>query len=100
MSENEDAPRIRQGERKRYLKEHPELVPAGKLRRKGLRAPAAALASAVKEPVPRVEGPLPKTIVLDTETTGLRGWSDHLLTVGIVDGEGGGGGQLQGLPAA
>lgn len=194
MCENEDAPRIRQGERKRYLKEHPELVPAGKLRRKGLCAPAealvyncnaheyqpwcdpakavplpdeelerrreasrvaemrrrarlrcpvcgrpaaksvrqarsiclrdglwhewedrvilcpdckrerdearerarrialeerrAALASAAKEPVPRVEGPLPKTIVLDTETTGLRGWSDHLLTVGIVDGEG------------
>lgn len=194
MCQNEDAPRIRQGERKRYLKEHPELVPAGQLRRKGLRAPAAALvyncnaheyqpwcdpakaaplpdeelerrrearrvaemrrrarlrcpvcgrpvaksvrqarsiclrdglwheeddrvilcpdckrerdearerarrialeerraalASAVKESVPRVEEPLPKTIVLDAETTGLRGWSDHLLTVGIVDGEG------------
>ena len=194
MNENEDAPRIRQGERKRYLKEHPELVPAGKLRRKGLRAPAealvyncnaheyqpwcdpakavplpdeelerrrearrgaemrrrarlrcpecgravaetlrearaaclrdglwheggdrvilcpeckrerdetrerahrialeerrAALAAAAKKPVPHVAGPLPKTIVLDTETTGLRGWSDHLLTVGICDGEG------------
>ncbi|WP_418733908.1 exonuclease domain-containing protein [Ellagibacter sp.] len=48
----------------------------------------AALAAAAKEPVPRVEGPLPKTIVLDTETTGLHGWSDHLLTVGIVDGDG------------
>ena len=194
MSENESVPRIRQGERERYLAEHQELVPAGQLRRKGLRAPAealvyncnaheyqpwcdpakavplpdeelerrrearrvaerrrrarlrcpvcgrpvaksvrqarsiclrdglwhewedrvilcpdcrrerdearerarrialeerqAALASAEKEPVPRVEGPLPKTIVLDTETTGLRGWSDHLLTVGVVDGEG------------
>lgn len=194
MCENGDAPRIRQGERERYLKEHPELVPAGRLRRKGLCAPAealvyncnaheyqpwcdpakavplpdeelewrrearrvaemrrrarlrcpacgravaksvrqarsiclrdglwheeddhvilcpeckrerdearerahrialeerrAALAAAEKEPVPHVEGPLPKTIVLDTETTGLRGWSDHLLTVGIVDGDG------------
>ena len=194
MNDNGGAPRIRQGERERYLKEHPELVPAGKLRRKGLRAPAEALvyncnaheyqpwcdpakaaplpdeelerrrearrvaemrrrarlrcpacgrpaaksvrqarsiclrdglwhewedrvilcpeckrerdearerarrialeerraelAAAAKEPVPHVAGPLPKTIVLDTETTGLRGWSDHLLTVGVVDGEG------------
>lgn len=194
MCDNGDAPRIRQGERERYLKEHPELVPAGKLRRKGLRAPVeafvyncnaheyqpwcdpakaaplpaeelewrrearrvaemrrrarlrcpacgrtvaktlrdaratclrdglwhewddrvimcpeckrerdearerarrialedrrAALASAAKEPVPRAKEPLPKIIVLDAETTGLRGWSDHLLTVGIVDGEG------------
>lgn len=48
----------------------------------------AALAAAAKESVPHVAGPLPKTIVLDTETTGLRGWSDHLLTVGICDGEG------------
>ena len=194
MCDNGDAPRIRQGERERYLKEHPELVPAGKLRRKGLCAPAEALvyncnaheyqpwcdpakaallpdeelewrrearrvadrrrrarlrcpacgravaktlrearavclrsglwhewedrvilcpeckrerdearelarrialeerrealAAAAKEPVPRAAGPLPKTIVLDTETTGLRGWSDHLLTVGICDGEG------------
>ena len=194
MSENESVPRIRQGERKRYLKEHPELVPAGQLRRKGLCAPPAALvyncnaheyqpwcdptkaaplpdeelerrrearrvaemrrrarlrcpvcgrpvaksvrqarsiclrdglwhveddrvilcpecrrerdeererarraaleerraalASAAKEPVPHVAVPLPKTIVLDAETTGLRGWSDHLLTVGICDGEG------------
>ena len=38
--------------------------------------------------MPHAEGPLPKTIVLDTETTGLRGWRDHLLTVGIVDGKG------------
>ena len=194
MCENGDVPRIRQGERKRYLAAHPELVPAGTLDRKGfcappaalvyncnahehqpwcdpakaaplpdeelewrrearrvakrrrrarLRCPAcgravaksvrqarsvclrdglwheeddcvilcpeckrerdearerarrialeerrAALASAAKEPVPHAEGPLPKTIVLDTETTGLRGWRDHLLTVGIVDGEG------------
>ena len=193
MCDNGEAPRIRQGERERYLKEHPELVPAGKLRRKGLCAPPAALvyncnaheyqpwcdpakaaplpaeelewrrearrvaemrrrerlrcpacgrtvaktlrdaraaclrdglwhewedrvilcpeckrerdearerarraaleerraalASAAKDPVPRVEGPLPKIIALDAETTGLRGWSDHLLTVGIVDGE-------------
>lgn len=43
MCENEDVPRIRQGERERYLAEHPELVPAGQLRRKGLRAPAEAL---------------------------------------------------------
>ena len=43
MCENGDAPRIRQGERERYLKEHPKLVPAGQLRRKGLRAPAEAL---------------------------------------------------------
>lgn len=48
----------------------------------------AALAGAVKEPVPHADDPLPKTIVLDTETTGLRGWRDHLLTVGICDGEG------------
>lgn len=194
MCENEDVPRIRQGERERYLAEHPELVPAGQLRRKGLRAPAealvyncnaheyqpwcdpakavplpneelewrrearrvaemrrrarlrcpacgravaksvrqargiclrdglwheeddrvilcpdckrerdearerarrialderrAALASAAKEPVPHVEGPLPATIVLDTETTGLSSRLDHLLTVGICDGEG------------
>ena len=194
MCENEDVPRIRQGERERYLAEHPELVPAGKLRRKGLHAPAealvynriaheyqawcnpadavplpdeelewrrearrvaemrrrarlrcpacgravaksvrqarsiclrdglwheeddrvimcpdckrerdearerarrialeerrAALASAAKEPVPHVEGPLPATIVLDTETTGLSSRFDHLLTVGICDGDG------------
>lgn len=43
MCENGDTPRIRQGERERYLKEHPELVPAGQLRRKGLCAPAEAL---------------------------------------------------------
>ena len=43
MCDNGDAPRIRQGERERYLKERPELVPAGKLRRKGLCAPAEAL---------------------------------------------------------
>lgn len=194
MCDNGDAPRIRQGERERYLKEHPELVPAGKLRRRGLRAPAealvyncnaheyqpwcdpakavplpdeelewrrearrvaemrrrarlrcpacgrtvaktlrdaraaclrdglwhewddrvilcpdcrrerdearerarrialeerrAALASAAKEPVPHVEGPLPAIIVLDTETTGLSSRFDHLLTVGICDGDG------------
>lgn len=38
--------------------------------------------------MPHVEGPLPATIAIGVETTGLRGWSDHLLTVGIVDGEG------------
>ena len=48
----------------------------------------AVLAAAEKKPVPRAEDPLPKTIVLDTETTGLRGWRDHILTVGICDGEG------------
>lgn len=194
MGENEGVPRIRQGERKEFLAAHPELVPAGKLRRKGLSAPPAALvynrlahefqawcdpakaaplpdeelewrrearriaerrrrarlrcpvcgrsvaksvrqarsiclrdglwhesddrvilcpeckrerdearerahrialeerrvalAAAAKEPVPHVDGPLPKTIVLDTETTGLSSRFDHLLTVGIVDGEG------------
>lgn len=57
-------------------------------RRIALEERRAALAGAAKEPVPRAGDPLPKTIVLDTETTGLRGWSDHLLTVGICDGEG------------
>lgn len=194
MSENAGVPMVGQGARKEFLAAHPELVPAGKLDRKGLRAPVAALvynrnaheyqvwcdpakavplpdeelewrrearriaesrrrarlrcprcgrsvaksvrqarsiclrsgvwheaddyvilcpeckaeeedakeqahrialderraalAAAAKESVPHVAGPLPKTIVLDTETTGLRGWSDHLLTVGIVDGDG------------
>ncbi len=57
-------------------------------RRVALEDRRAALATAVKEPVPHVEGPLPATIAIGVETTGLRGWSDHLLTVGIVDGEG------------
>ena len=57
-------------------------------RRIALEERRAALASASKEPVPHAKEPLPKVIVLDAETTGLRGWSDHLLTVGIVDGEG------------
>lgn len=57
-------------------------------RRVALEDRRAALATAAKEPVPHVEGPLPATIAIGVETTGLRGWSDHLLTVGIVDGEG------------
>ena len=57
-------------------------------RRVALEDRRAALATAVKEPVPHVEGPLPATIAIGVETTGLRGWSDHLLTVGICDGEG------------
>lgn len=57
-------------------------------RRIALEERREALAGAAKEPVPRAGDPLPKTIVLDAETTGLRGWSDHLLTVGICDGEG------------
>lgn len=43
MCEKDGVPRIRQGERERYLAEHPELVSAGQLRRKGLCAPAEAL---------------------------------------------------------
>ena len=54
-------------------------------RRIALEERREALAGAAKKPVPRAGDPLPKTIVLDTETTGLRGWSDHLLTVGICD---------------
>lgn len=43
-----------------------------------------ALAAASKKPVPAARS-LPATIVLDTETTGLRAGSDHLLTIGICD---------------
>lgn len=64
------------------------LCPECKAREDAEEERRAALASAAKEPVPHVEGPLPETIAIGVETTGLRGWRDHILTVGICDGEG------------
>lgn len=48
---------------------------------------AAIRAASEIKPVPEAKSH-PDVIVLDTETTGLMAGRDHLLTVGVCDGEG------------